>query len=300
MKKTYIFYLLLVGLVFSFSGCKLFDKEEQEPSYVIIDTVGVNPNYAECGSSSHQISDVWVYVDDKLLGCFELPARVPVLEVGSHKVTFLAGVKVNGIGATRATYPFYAAANYQLVLSPDSALHIKPMFDFDRSMVLVMNEDFESAGVSFQKVDLSDTTIKASNSLSDLYVNTQDPTEVSTYSGAISLDTTRSDFEIETISAYSLPKNGTYIFLEFNYKCTTPVVVGSKAYYSGSMVKSPLVVLNPTSTWRKMYVNLTVAVSRETTALNYRIYFAGGLRSGATEDRVVLDNIKLVRAKVAK
>jgi hypothetical protein len=62
----------------------------------------------------------------------------------------------------------------------------------------------------------------------------------------------------------------------------------------------PLIVLNPTDTWKKIYVNYTVRVSANYNATNFRVYFAGVLRSNATSDKVLLDNIKLIHAKSAK
>lgn len=300
-KIHFSFFLIISALIFSLSGCKLFDKEEQIPSYLLVQSATVAPNYADYGSSSNKISDVWVYANDELIGCFELPARIPILAEGSTKITLLAGIKVNGISATRASYPFYASKSYQCDLSTDSATTINPIFDFDVSSVITFNEDFESAGIIFQKVDLySDTTIEATNNISDVFRNDQDPTEISNYSGVINLDSENDTCQIETISGYALPKNGTYTFLEFNYKCSTPVEVGIKAYTSSTMTRHQMIVLNSTDTWKKMYVNLTARVSGEINALNFKIYFACILRSGATQDKVLLDNIKLIHANTAK
>lgn len=292
--------LLILLSIFLFSGCQLFDKEEQVPTYLYIDSVGVNPNYVDFGTSSHNISDVWVYINDQLVGCYELPARIPILAEGSNKLTFVAGVRVNGMSATRATYPFFAIKNYDVFLRSDSAMYMKPVFDYIQSSQIAFNEDFESAGIIFEKSIGSDTTIEATNAPENVFINTQDPTETSNYSGVINLNSTKDNFEIETINRYSLPKNGTYIFLEMNYKCTTPILVGTKAYYSSSVNINPLIGLNPTNTWKKVYINLTSAISSEINATNFKIYFSGSLRSGATEDKVLFDNIKVIHSISSK
>ncbi len=292
--------LIIFSIISFFTGCQLFDKEEQAPSYLYVESVGINSNYVDFGSSSHNISDIWVYINDQLVGCYELPARIPILAEGSNKLSFIAGVRVNGMSATRATYPFYAIKSYDLFLRSDSAIHIKPVFDFIQSSEIAFNEDFESAGIIFEKSIGSDTTIEVANAPENLYVNTQDPTEISNYSGVINLNTIKDNFEIENIVGYNLPKNGTYVFLEMNYKCTTPVMVGTKAYYSSTVNINPLIGLNPTSTWKKVYINLTSAVSSEINALNFKIYFSGSLRSGATEDKILFDNIKVIHSKTSK
>ncbi len=300
MKKPIHFILIILAFTLFVSGCQLFDKEEQVPSYVFVDSASLTPNYPDYGTSSQNITDVWVYANDVSVGCFELPAHIPILAKGSTKLTFSPGIKVNGMAATRATYPFYSNVSYQCNLSPDSAIRINPVFSFSSSSVVTFNEDFESAGIIFQKTAGSDTAIEATNRPGEVFLNTQDPTEVSNYSGVINLDAVQDTFEIENISAYSLPVNGTYTFLEFNYKTTTPVVVGLKSYYSSKTVIEPLIVLNPTTAWKKIYVNYTTAVSGNYNATNFRIYFSGVLRTGATSDKVLFDNIKLIHASTSK
>ncbi len=300
MKVSFQSLFLIIIIVFFTSSCSLFDKKEQAPSYLIIDSVGINPNYAEYGTSSHNISDVWVYANDLLIGCFELPAKIPILAEGNVKITALAGVKVDGISATRATYPFYASAVFNCNLSPEAPVRIKPIFNFDISTQIAFSEDFESAGILFGKAINSDTTITATNNPLDIFVNQQDNSEVNNYSGVINLNNEKDTFEIETINGYVLPKNGTYVFLEMNYKCTTPIIVGTKAIYSSTINRNPKIVLNPTNTWKKVYVNLTVSVSSEINASNFKIFFAGISNSGSTEDKVLLDNIKLIHARTAK
>lgn len=292
--------LFLLTIIASLSSCSLFDKEEQIPSYIYVDSVGINPNYVDFGSNSHNITDVWVYLNDELLGCYELPARIPILAEGNNKLTFYAGVKINGMSALRATYPFYATKDYNIYLRNDSALTIKPMFDFVPSCELAFNEDFESAGIIFEKTLLSDTNIQSTAAPEDVFINTQNSAEVSNYSGVVYLDTARTVFEVQNIVGYDLPKNGTYVFLEMNYKCTTPIQVGVKAFYSSSMVRCELIGLNPTNTWKKVYVNLTSKISEASSATSFKIYFAGALRTGATSDKVLFDNIKLIHPKTTK
>lgn len=302
MKIPFSFCSLIVLLALFTSGCQLFDKDEQIPSYVIVESVSLTPNYPDYGTSSQNITDVWVYANDVSIGCFELPARIPILAEGSTKLTFSPGIKVNGIAATRATYPFYSNVSYQCNLSPDSAIKITPVFGFNPAGIITYNEDFESAGIIFQPTDTSNATIEATSNLSEVFVNTLDPTEISNYSGAVNLNASKNIFEIENINAYPLPKNGTYVFLELNYNCTTPVEVGVKAYSSSTMVRSQLIGLNPTDgKWKKIYINLTSAVSGASNGYNtFKVYFLGSLMSGHTSDKILLDNIKLIHSNTSK
>ena len=77
-----------------------------------IDSVSLDTNYYEQGSNFKAITDAWVYVDDGLIGAFELPATIPVLAEGKHKLEIRPGIKLNGISSTRAPYPFYQPITY--------------------------------------------------------------------------------------------------------------------------------------------------------------------------------------------
>src|SRR3989337_3990814 len=83
------------------------NKEEPIPSYIHIDAINLSTNYTIEGSSSNKILNAWIYIDDQSVGAFELPCTVPVLAVGSHEIKIQAGIKENGIDATRIYYPFY-------------------------------------------------------------------------------------------------------------------------------------------------------------------------------------------------
>lgn len=83
MKK--ILLLSLLALVYiQFNSCELIDEPEEIPSYVQIDTIKVQTRNADEGSKSHNIKDAWLFVNNQLVGPFELPMKAPVLEEGEH------------------------------------------------------------------------------------------------------------------------------------------------------------------------------------------------------------------------
>ena len=57
----------------------------------------------------------------------------------------------------------------------------------------------------------------------------------------------------------------------------------------------PLVVVNATTKWKKIYINLTQSVLRNHTsnAVGYRVYLSGG-RSDSTPVHYYFDNIKVI------
>jgi len=288
------FYLLITILLFLNVSCK---REQFHPSYLKIDSVGLISDYSISGTTSNKITDVWVYANDNVIGCFELPARVPILASGNTKITLMAGIKVNGISATRASYPFYKDKIYNIELKEDSTFFINPIFSIDSNAVITLFEDFEGAGIKFEKTALSDTNITNTNDPQNVFKNYQNLSEISNYSGLVYVNSTKSKFEIQTVDNYVMPKNGNYVFLEMNYKCTSPILVGLFANYSTYSVKNPILVLNPSEKWNKIYINLTIAISRESDAQNFKFYFYGIKKDEHIEDYFYFDNIKLIRAK---
>ncbi len=70
-----VFFLIIVIAALS-GGCEKKDDASLVPSYLYIEKIGLNTQY-EQGTASHKITDAWVYVDETLIGAFELPATIP-------------------------------------------------------------------------------------------------------------------------------------------------------------------------------------------------------------------------------
>ncbi|MES2398217.1 MAG: hypothetical protein V4549_19535, partial [Bacteroidota bacterium] len=106
MTYNYKLLFLSIFIVTTFISCELYNPAEPIPAYIRIDKIDLATIPGQ-GTDSHKITDAWVYIDEQLIGCFELPATFPVLYEGSHQVKIAPGIKVNGIAATRSPYPFF-------------------------------------------------------------------------------------------------------------------------------------------------------------------------------------------------
>ncbi|MFN5371260.1 MAG: hypothetical protein ACK5B6_07335, partial [Bacteroidia bacterium] len=101
--------------------------------------------------------------------------------------------------------------------------------------------------------------------------------------------------EFQMVEPVELPKQGTTIYLELNYKTTHILNVGLKANYTSSgTVSAPLVSLNPSTEWNKIYINLTRQVSQQVNAANYRVYFYAPKPAGSGKMELFIDNMKIV------
>lgn len=291
----------LFSLAFSLialSSCDIINPDEETPAFIKVDSVKMITDYGAEGSSSHNITEVWHYVNGEILGAFAYPSRIPSLITGDVILNTQAGIKLNGVSDTRVPYPFYKAYIDTIVLTPGNIIEVYPVFGYDPSAEFTWIEDFESAGISLEKTLISDTTINETSDEVNIFRNTQDLSETNRYSGLVHLTGDNQTFDIHTIDKFVLPKNGNYVFLELNYKVSTNVVVGLVANYSSTINKYPIVVLNPTTTWKKIYINLTLVVSRETTAQNFQVYFTGTKDADHSEDKFYFDNIKLIHNRV--
>ena len=131
----------LLLLCFGFSGC---DKEESIPAYIHIPKIILNTNAdGSEGSNAHDILDAWVYINNKLIGAFELPATIPILSSGKQQLTIVAGVKNNGFTAQRIRYPFYKAYDTDIELVPANVDTVVPVFSYYESLSFQWLEDFE-------------------------------------------------------------------------------------------------------------------------------------------------------------
>lgn len=287
-------YRLLISfcifIVVSISSCELYNPAEPIPAYIHIDKINLSTNYLTEGSNSDKITDAWVYIDEKLIGCFELPATLPVLSEGSHQIKIRPGIKVNGIAATRAPYPFYTS--YDTIinnLQKGMTHNLSPNVKYRTNMTFNFMEDFENTGTIISK----SPTLGVDTVLQRIYAPNPNVLEGSG-SGIAYLDATHTFFECVSATSYVLPKSGADVFLEFNYKCDHEFAVGIFAHSSGGTNQEKSLTLNPSANWNKAYIYLTPSVSRYTTATDYNIFF--GMKNDNAQDSIVmlLDNIKLV------
>lgn len=272
-------------------SCNKFDGDQTVPSYLRIDTVILQSDYYTQGSNTHNITDSWVYVNDQLYGVFELPALFPVLQLGSQKLEIRPGIMLNGISGTRVPYPFYMPYTLkEFNFIEDSVRLVKPTSKYYNTAIFAWIEDFENAGLSLTASASSDTSIYKTEPRNspEALIN-----QYSAYSGKITLDQEHKDFELTSFNSFVLPRNGAPVFLELDYKCDLPFLVGMYASENGTVVSIPLIVVNSSETWNKIYINLGPNVTDHTEASNYRIFFQSNIDD---EEKAVffLDNIKLI------
>ena len=283
MVRNATFCACLCAAFFSLSiaSCNKFEGSQTVPAYIHIDSISVECDYYTYGANTSNITDAWVYVDDQIIGCYELPATFPVLKRGKHKVSVYAGICVNGIGDARSYYPFYKSKDYyELNLVEDSIINLNPVVNYyEIDLLNIWTDDFET-GTSLVPLAESDTGIVCIDGPEAWN------TDNSFYSGKVVLPPDSLDFVLASSEEFTFHQNlqGDYCMLEMDYKCNDTFFVGLMYYKNYSLTQWPLVKVLPTDKthtvpeiWKKMYVNLGPLMTENETASYFKLYFTSNL-----------------------
>jgi len=283
--------LFSFSLTAMLSGCGLWSDKPGDPFEVIVSSFDLETTQDQ-GTSSNNINEVWVYTETDVLGVFPLPASIPFItdtNVGVSELIIQAGIRVNGISATRKPYPFYKAMELEVENIPGGTKTVEFHSNYIESAQIILAEDFESAN-----------RFEANNTSTAEVVRTVDPDLVfeGNASGLILLSPEQSQVTSTTQEQlYNLPQSGP-IYLEFNYRCDNSFAVGLEAIGGGNPQRTPIIVLNPTGEqWKKMYLDLGPMVFSTPSAFGYELTLDAILDLGEESGYVVVDNFKLVYYK---
>ena len=282
-KFRMILPLLVIGtLLFS---CNVINPPEKIPTYINIDTMLVKVDDFDKGAATHQISNVFLTVDNTLLGIFEMPFTVPCLSTGKMEVFIRPGIRLNGIAGSRIEYPFFKPFRDSVNLLEGKIITISPVTTYKEECKFPWMEDFEDAGVSFIYSQFADTTIRNQTSV----------VRTGRYSGAIYLDSINRYFEATGPKDFVLPRNSATVLFEFDYVNDVEFEVGMYVLEDGAAVWSSILMVRANSTWKRFYVDLHTTVAYNATAEAFRI----GLRAMYDTTRtntqhIILDNVKLI------
>jgi hypothetical protein len=294
--SIFVGLLLLQALVFSvITSCDKFEGDQTVPSYLAIDTIYLeNNNLIEEGELTHNFTDVWIYVDDQLIGAFELPAIVPVLVNGNHKLALYAGIKLNAMSGTRVQYPFVRPKMFdQFNFTIDSVTNLNPGVTYYETAKFEWIEDFEDSPMSLIPTSNSDT------SMTFFSYDTPVPF-LGSRSGYGFVDNTSTVLEITTFNedkpGFDLPDSGQPIFLEMEYKSNATLRVGVfiRDISIGITQHSVLMLVPSGDQWKKVYVNFTPVLNAYYYAEFYNVFFRVDKGSSPEAEYIMLDNLKLI------
>lgn len=284
--RKYFLYILSGLVAATFSGCESFDKPEEIPSYIYVTSWSLNTDPGNEGENTHKFVDAWVYMDNNLIGAFELPAYIPILAEGEHDFRIRPGIMNNGISDERKTYPFCTDDEITLTLIRDSVITINPETEYKSGANFII-EDFESASVIYSASASSDT------------VMTDEPGGPTGDFGKIVTTTSQDYVRVVTNGNYILPQSGNRVFLELDYYTNVELRVGVIAETGqGDNTHYNRTIITPTdndgTSWNHIYIELTDQISSEFLTNQFEIFIEFNKLGAGYISETGLDNIKVV------
>lgn len=279
-------FLLITIITYFTSSCV---KNNPDPSWIVIEpwTLQANQTNLE-GELTQNVKDAYVLVDDKVIGFFELPVKLPLLLEGSKKITLYPAIHNNGISSTKKTYPFLQPYTITTTLNKNETVKILPKTQY-YTQTKFWIENFEDAGIK----------LETDPNYSPILTTASDP-EILKYGqryGWIHL-TKKDSVWMGITQKTALPQYGAEVYLEIDYMNTNSLLTGVKSYGSSVYKANPNIQLNAQTVdskkWKKIYIDLTEIISY---SLNYSLfeqYLEAKLDAGKDSSDIYIDNIKLV------
>lgn len=302
MNKVYNILVLFAALLL-LASCNDFEQEQETPAYLKVEgfRVVANPSFSYEQTNdflTNEITDVWVYVDQKYIGAYSLnkdgsPIYIPILKEGNHTIDLQPGVKYNGMAGTRDYYRFYTYYTQTYNLVPGKTIDVgvvDVMYNTDAEVEFTCF--FENGLVPFENAPLAGITDLGEDNFT-LINNDSVP-----YGNALAFYSTALQDAYKIImkdSVVCTNRNG--IVLEMDYHSNIPFEIGiyGKSSYSNQYKYISCMRLNANNNagWKKMYILLGKVWSQ----LNYqpfRIYFQPFNTEDISNGYVHIDNIKVV------
>ena len=284
----------LLGMVLS--SCSLFTPEEHVPAWIHIESFDVvdNPEVSE-GSLSHDITDAWVFIDEEMIGIYELPATIPILEEGERRLLVGPGIKVSTVSTLRDNYLFYRGHEEVINLQKDETLEVFATTSYrnEGAYTYEIVDDFESSFLAFTKDEQSDTE----------FVRTSDESLVfeGTGSGVMVINDTMDAAAFRTAENYNLPAKGKTVFMELDYYTDYDLTVGLVIHNNGYQDETVdyLTLRREESgelKWKKAYIALTSVISGAANPIDMYPYFIAQLNTSEAPSSgvVLIDNVKFL------
>lgn len=294
-----IFIICVAALMLGLS-CNKFEGEQTVPAFVSVDAIGVTndpnnsvSNYSGCFTSNIDAVQITVRNSEEnhRLGVFQLPCRVPVLRQGNYTISLQPVIKLNGIAATRSSYPFYRDIDIKdQALVADSCLALGTLSTTYETQFFrkVWEEYFEP---EIPTLSLPDTIVHR--------VSAADTIRSDRGCGAVYLAPDQSAATFISNEEFTVNNNST-LFLELDYWTNVPLSVGlcSRTSLNSRYDTYYAISLYPNfeKGWNKIYIQLGRLWSQYNYYKSFHVAFQA-VNNNGIEGKVYIDNIKLTAYK---
>lgn len=266
-------------------------KNNPDPSWLEVNEWQLNSNIDLSGLEgelTESITNAQVYIDDELIGIFEVPFRIPILKTGVVNVKVYPVVINNGISATKKLYPFLKRYEIDAELVQNEILTINPVTNY-KSLTNFWVEDFEDINNSIEDDATSLATLQLSNeNLTSFNGN---------FYGKVVLNEVDTTWVANTTDQLEIPKNDE-CYLEIDYYVTNDLYTGLLFVSPSGNVNNVNVRLNGQEpenvVWKKIYIELKELISASPNNTQFLQTFTAFLDEGETEGLICIDNIKVL------
>ena len=286
------YFILICCCWLLWSGCNVINPVEPTPTYVHVDSFSYKDNpylSIQPYTRSHNITTVWVYYNNNLIGEYDLPATFPIITDGTNKgkLELFPGIIINGLNNSVDMYPFYQPdTSFTVVQNPGKSTTYKPVTQYYADTKIfhinnfdagtIMNFGLYAGNINIFKINSPDSLLFEGGAVGSIYMSSP---------GDSSVDSTVRFAIDSSVSAY----------IEFNYKSDVPFFVGMSSNLNSTIGSAPyyLAGISPSSTWQKFYLNITAFLAQYH-GVNYNFCIKTSLPSTQTTGRLLIDNIQLV------
>lgn len=272
-------FLLFLGL----TACDDDELKAPIPGYLTIEDVVLQTTSSNQGSDNDNITDINVFIDNQSLGTFELPASIPIQKSGRVNLKIRAVIQNSGRSNERVNYPFYTTFEIDTTFERESEMKLTPLVYYSENVVFTDNwsgEDFET-GINFNYSSKSDTILVRITG-NEAFENA---------SGLAYLSSNSTFFEAISPSFFNIPRDGTPVYMELNYKSTHDIATG--IYVNNESVQIPASFFRARASWTKVYIDLSNTIAQNSGAGNYSL-FIGYQKNIGEIGKLYLDNVKLL------
>ena len=283
--------LLAICTFILFGGCV---KNNENPSWLEVNEWTLLQNVELSGAEgelNHNFSDAWVYIDDEIVGVFELPFRIPILKSGPVNIKLFPAVRNNGISATKKAYPFVDFYEVNLSLNQNETSTIEPSTKYN-AVTNFWIEDFEDPLNVKLDID-ANTSALVSTPASNVDLQ---PFNGNFY-GLIELNSNDSTWVVSTRDQLYIPKNRE-AYLELDYYNTNTLLTGVIWISPSSVINNPNIQLNAQNdtevVWKKIYIDLKELIGNSPNGSNILQSLIARLDAGKENTQIRIDNIKVV------
>jgi len=265
-------------------SCKKDFKPASEAYFITTNKVQLITKLNQ-GYGSHNITDLWLYTNGFFRGAYPIGSKMPImLADGKASIQLLAGIKNNGISETRINWLLFEPIKLDTIVKSGENITRNFSFNYKDAVVFKWLESFELSGFSLVKSAISDTIFK---------VHTNDE-HVFEGNKSIELGLTGNALlaQLESAVAFDLPTGAASgnVYLELDYKGNTQFEVHVSTNNDLAYVST----VNPKENWNKIYIQLSDAININTASTFKKIVIKVFRNQSITEQKIYLDNIKLV------